>query len=72
MIGIDVNLGELDAIAEFSCDFRKRGSQHFARTAPLGPKVHQDRQFRLHHFLLEGCVRDVYNLFAHCFFLRVD
>jgi hypothetical protein len=49
LVVVDVDLADLDAAIVFIREFVEDGRDHFARTAPLGPKIHKDGHGRLKH-----------------------
>src|ERR1041385_2487181 len=48
---VDVNLADLDFAIVFLCQFIKHRRNHFAWTAPFGPKINQDGRRRFQDFL---------------------
>ena len=59
------SLATRDLAAVLLCHLVKTGANIFARTAPFGPEVDQDRVARLQHVLVEGCVGNVFDCSAH-------
>src|ERR1043165_2240103 len=60
LLVVHVDLGDLCLAAKFGGEFIQSGSHHFARTAPLGPEVHEHWGGGLKHFALKIilCERD--------------
>ena len=56
---VDVELQDLDLVAERARDFLERRRDHPARTAPFGPEIHHDRAGRLQYLGLESGVRNL-------------
>src|SRR3954451_23102682 len=56
LVGVYVQLSDLNFSFIISRDLIDRGSHHAARPTPLGPEINQDRYFRIQNIFVEGCV----------------
>jgi hypothetical protein len=63
LVGVDVDLGEIDVARPLGRLGLERGTELAAGTAPLGPEVDDDRHLAgaVEHVLLEGVLGDVVN-----------
>src|SRR5699024_6166377 len=43
----------------------KYGSYHFARSAPIGPEINQNRSGSRQHILFEAVITDLYDIVTH-------
>ncbi len=63
---IDVQLRHLEAAVILIGDLVQDRCNHLARTAPVGPVIHQHRPVGLDYFLFKGVVGHVNNFVAQC------
>jgi hypothetical protein len=61
LLFVGVNFADLYFAIIFGGQFIEQRTNHFARAAPFGPKVHQDGLGRLQYFLLKIFLREVDN-----------
>jgi hypothetical protein len=71
LVGIHVQLENDQVVGTFLRDFLQHRGDHFAGTAPFGPKVHEDRLVELEHLGFKSVVGNCLG-FTHPFNLLYD